>query len=75
MPKAYPDNPSFPSAFADRAPKGDPTGGNCGTKACGDLTLGDLKGYGDPREDNAPTYLRRNGTRPGAGLADQRRSR
>ncbi len=65
MSKAYPDNPSFPSAFADRAPKGDPEGGNCGTRSCGALTLRDLKGYGDPREDNAPTYLRRNGaTRP-----------
>ena len=32
MQKAYPDNPPFPSAFADRAPKGHPAGGNCGTK-------------------------------------------
>ena len=39
MTKAYPDNPPFPSAFADRAPKGDPTGGNCGTRPCGALTL------------------------------------
>ena len=54
---AYPNSPQFPSAFADRAPAGDPTGGNCGRKACGDLTLDDLVGYGDPREDNAPTYL------------------
>ena len=60
--KAYPDNPSFPSAFADRAPKGKPTGGNCGTRPCGALTLRDLKGYDDPRENNTPTYLRRNGT-------------
>lgn len=65
MAKAYPDNPTFPSAFADRAPAGDPTGGNCGTKRCGRLTLGDLAGYDDPRADNAPTYLRRDGsTRP-----------
>ena len=60
--KAYPGNPSFPSAFADRAPKGNPTGGNCGTRPCGALTLRDLKGYGDPRADNAPTYLLRDGT-------------
>jgi arylsulfatase A-like enzyme len=62
MTKAYPDNPSFPSAFADRAPQGNPAGGNCGTRPCGALTLNDLKGYDDPRDDNAPTYLRRNGT-------------
>ncbi|MCW2762567.1 MAG: hypothetical protein JWR85_2768 [Marmoricola sp.] len=65
MTRAYRDNPPFPSAFADRAPKGDPTGGNCGTRPCGELTLADLQGYDDPRADNAPTYLRRNGsTRP-----------
>ena len=62
MSKAYRDNPPFPSAFADRAPKGDPTGGNCGTRSCADLTLKDLKGYGDPRGDNAPTYLKSDGT-------------
>jgi len=62
MTHAYADNPPFPSAFADRAPQGDPEGGNCGTRPCGALTLRDLKGYGDPRGDNAPTYLRRNGT-------------
>ena len=61
MQKAYPDNPPFPSAFADRAPKGHPAGGNCGTKPCGRLTLRDLKGYADPRDDNTPTHLRRNG--------------
>jgi arylsulfatase A-like enzyme len=65
MTKAYPDNPPFPAAFADRAPQGDPTGGNCGTQPCSALTLNDLKGYDDPRDDNAPTYLKRNGnTRP-----------
>ncbi|KQY56392.1 hypothetical protein ASD66_02050 [Nocardioides sp. Root151] len=58
---AYPDSPQFPSAFADRAPAGDPTGGNCGLAACGDLTLDDLVGYGDDRTDNAPTYLHRDG--------------
>ena len=61
MQKAYPDNPPFPSAFADRAPQGHPAGGNCGTKPCGRLTLRDLKGYADPRDDNTPTHLRRNG--------------
>jgi arylsulfatase A-like enzyme len=61
MVHAYRDNPPFPSAFADRAPKGHPGGGNCGTKRCGRLTLRDLKGYDDPRADNAPTYLRSGG--------------
>ena len=56
--KAYPDNPPFPPAFADRAPAGDPNGGNCGMKLCRQLTLRDLRGYDDPRADNAPTYLR-----------------
>ncbi|MGH3307027.1 MAG: hypothetical protein ACRDOX_04995, partial [Nocardioides sp.] len=58
----YPDNPVFPPAFKDRAPAGDPTGGNCGTSECGDLTLDDLVGYNDPRGDNAPTYLREDGS-------------
>jgi arylsulfatase A-like enzyme len=62
MSKAYADNPPFPPAFADRAPKGRPAGGNCGTRPCRALTLRDLKGYDDPRADNAPTYLRSNGT-------------
>jgi arylsulfatase A-like enzyme len=61
MQPAYRDSPPFPSAFADRAPKGDPTGGNCGTKPCAGLSLRDLDGYADPRADNAPTRLRRNG--------------
>ena len=60
--KAYPDNPPFPPAFADRPPKGDPTGGNCGMKLCSQLSLRDLKGYGDPRADNAPTFLHRDGS-------------
>ncbi|WP_193608825.1 sulfatase-like hydrolase/transferase [Nocardioides lijunqiniae] len=55
--KAYADNPQFPSAFRDRAAEGDPTGGNCGTRPCGELGLEDLVGYDDPRGDNAPTYL------------------
>ncbi len=62
---AYPGQPLFPSALADRAPADDPAGGNCGLTACDRLTLRDLKGYGDPRRDNAPTYLGRSGrTRP-----------
>jgi len=60
--KAYPDSPQFPPAYADRAADGSPTGGNCGARACGDLTIADLVGYGDPREDNVPTYLRPDGT-------------
>ncbi len=59
---AYPGNPQFPSAMADRAPAGNPTGGNCGLKACGELTLADLVGYGDSRDDNAPTFLRPDGS-------------
>jgi arylsulfatase A-like enzyme len=59
---AYKGSPAFPSAFADRARKGRPTSGNCGVLRCRDLTLKDLKGYGDPRKDNAPTYLLANGT-------------
>ncbi len=62
MDRAYRDNPPFPSAFADRATKGDPTGGNCGVRACARLTLRDLPGYDDPRRDNTPTYLHRDGT-------------
>lgn len=51
----------FPPAFADQAPAGDPTGGDCGRFDCGELTLSDLVGYGDDRADNAPTYLGRDG--------------
>ena len=62
---AYPDNPEFPSAFADRAPPNDPRGGFCAAVVCGALRLSDLAGYADPRADNRPTYLLRNGaTRP-----------
>ncbi len=60
--RVYPDNPTFPSAFRDRAPVDDPTGGNCGPRSCADLTLADLVGYGDPRDDNAPTYLHDDGS-------------
>jgi hypothetical protein len=49
----------------DEHPRPTHVGGNCGAKACSRLMLRDLKGYGDPRGDNAPTYLRRDGrTRP-----------
>ncbi len=58
----YRDNPQFPPAFADRATPGRPASGNCGRLRCGELTLRDLRGYDDPRRDNRPTYLRRNGT-------------
>ncbi|MEJ7832427.1 MAG: sulfatase-like hydrolase/transferase [Nocardioides sp.] len=57
--EVYRGEPGFPSAVGDRASDGDPTGGNCGPDGCSALTLGDLPGYGDPRGDNAPTYLRR----------------
>jgi len=60
--KAYPDDPPFPPAFADRPPKADPTGGNCGMKLCRRLSLRDLTGYGDPRADNRPTFLHRDGS-------------
>lgn len=59
---AYPGDPLFPPALADRAPAGQPAGGNCGLSPCGQLTLADLVGYDDPREDNAPTYLRSGGS-------------
>lgn len=60
--KAYPNSPVFPSAFADRATPGQPRSGNCGLSSCGDLGLDDLVGYGDPRDDNAPSYLAPDGT-------------
>jgi arylsulfatase A-like enzyme len=60
--RAYPDNPEFPSAFADRAARGHPRSGNCGRLRCGELTLHDLVGYNDPRGDNRPTYLRADGS-------------
>jgi arylsulfatase A-like enzyme len=61
MRRHYDDDPRFPPAFADRPRAGDRVGGNCGAKDCGDLSLDDLTGYGDPRGDNAPTYLRSDG--------------
>ena len=62
MHHAYPDNPTFPSAFADRAPAGRPGRRQLRDRGrAAELTLRDLPGYDDPRDDNAPTYLRRNG--------------
>jgi len=55
---AYSGDPSFPPAFADR-PGTVFAHGNCGLVRCGSLGTDDLPGYGDPRGDNAPTYLRR----------------
>ena len=59
---AYRGQPLFPSAMADRAPVGNPGGGNCGPRACSRLRLSDLVGYDDARGDNAPTYLLPDGT-------------
>jgi arylsulfatase A-like enzyme len=60
---AYPGQPLFPSAMADRAPASNPlNGGNCGLRRCRDLQVADLLGYADPRDDNAPTYLHDDGT-------------
>ncbi|HEY3016520.1 MAG TPA: sulfatase-like hydrolase/transferase [Nocardioides sp.] len=61
---AYSGDPAFPPAFADR-PGTVYEHGNCGLLRCGQLGVDDLPGYDDPRADNAPTYLRRDGsTRP-----------
>ena len=62
MAAAYPHQPQFPSAMADRAPAGHPKGGNCGLKACRDLAITDLLGYDDPRWNNRPTYLHADGS-------------
>lgn len=61
---AYRNDPQFPPAFADRARRGKPATGNCGRLRCGQLTLRDLRGYDDPRRDNAPTFLRGGSTSP-----------
>lgn len=55
---AYPNDPIFPPAFADRPGPGHPDG-NCGAVECGDLTLEDLPGWNDPLDDNRP--VRRDG--------------
>ena len=63
MTKAYPDNPPFPSAFADRAPTGRPDRRQLRHPPLRRSSrCSDLKGYDDPRADNAPTYLQRDGT-------------
>lgn len=53
---AYRDDPRYPPAFRDR-PSADRPGGNCGARACSTLSLKDLEGYDDPRDDNAPVFL------------------
>lgn len=58
---AYRNDPRYPPAFRDRPSDARP-GGNCGTLRCSALSLKDLKGYDDPRGDNAPTYLRSGAT-------------
>lgn len=64
MAPAYDGDPLFPPAFRDRANPRQPWG-NCGARRCQDLSVRDLKGFDDPRADNAPTYLRADGsTRP-----------
>lgn len=61
---AWPGEPLFPAAFRDRPHQGRPHG-NCGARSCAALSLRDLKGYRDPRGDNAPYYLDGRGrTRP-----------
>ena len=56
--------PVFPPALADRAAAGDPAGGNCGPKACSQLTLRDLWGT----TTRAPTTRRRTCGRTAAPL-------
>lgn len=59
---AWPGEPHFPAAFADRAPNGrsNAPGGNCGPTRCRDVVATDLPGFGDSATDNRP--VRRNGT-------------
>jgi arylsulfatase A-like enzyme len=54
--RAWPDEPIYPAAFADRPSKARP-GGNCGLRACSSLNLRDLVGYRDPPADNRPVIL------------------
>ena len=56
---AYPGEPNFPPAFADR-PTG-AGGGNCGPDPCSTVGLDELVGWDDPRADNAPTFLDQEG--------------
>ena len=53
---AYPGDPFFPPAFRDRSSPEQPDG-NCGRISCRQLTLRDLPGYGDGREDNRPARI------------------
>ena len=50
---AYPGDPNFAPAFRDRPSAAHPDG-NCGRLSCRQITLRDLPGYGDERDDNAP---------------------
>ena len=54
--QAWPGEPIYPAAFADRPSKARP-GGNCGLRSCLSLSLRDLVGYRDPPADNRPVRL------------------
>ena len=60
--EGLPRQPAVPVGVRRPGTRGRPDRRELRHAACGALTLEDLKGYGDPREDNAPTYLQRNGT-------------
>ena len=49
----YPGDPLFPPMFRDRVGER-----SCGRVACSKLTLADLPGYGDKRDDNTPRDAR-----------------
>jgi len=51
--RAYPGDPFFPPALADRPSPSRPTG-NCGLVRCQSLTVDDLIGFGDRTADNIP---------------------
>lgn len=53
---AWPDEPHFPAAFADRAPDGRSNSpqGNCGPPGCADFDAARLPGFGDRAHDNRP---------------------
>jgi N-acetylglucosamine-6-sulfatase len=52
---AYPGDPLFPPAIADR-PSARRPAGNCGAVSCSSLGLDDLPGFRDARGDNRPSY-------------------
>ena len=54
--RAWPDEPIYPAAFADRPSRARP-GGNCGLRSCFSLSTRDLIGYRDPPADNRPVML------------------